>query len=41
MNSSFEVYCLCPTNLDIDNFQESTQVLPILGMLKGEGSPRT
>ena len=23
----------CPTNLDIDQFQDSTEVLPILGVL--------
>ena len=25
----------CPTNLDIHKFQDSTQVLPILGVLEG------
>ena len=34
MNRSFEVCWYCPTNLVIDKFQESTEVLVILGVLE-------
>ena len=34
MNRSFEVCWYCPTNLDIDKFQESTEVLSIMGVLE-------
>ena len=35
MNIDFQVCCKCPTNWDINKFQESTQVLPIFGALRG------
>ena len=37
MNRSFNMFKVCwycPTNLDIDQFQDSTEVLPILGVLE-------
>ena len=33
MNRSFKVCWYCPTNLDIDKFQESTEILPTWGCL--------
>ena len=34
MNKSFKVCSWYPTNLDIDKVQDSTEVLPILEVLK-------
>ena len=39
MNRSFKVCLYCSTNLDVDKFQDSTEVLPILGVLKWGFSP--
>ena len=33
MNRSFKVCLYCPTNLDIDKFQDSTEILPTWGCL--------
>ena len=30
----FHEHMFCPTNLDIDKFQDSIEVMPILGMLQ-------